>query len=148
MLEVGVFLPFVKVVCFDATFISVLPRRRRSSIGQRIVQSFSDLHSLNTSAKMFDFFLPPPPCLHLELFYYTKFPQPPLLCPLFHDPPSPSDADITSGRSLKAMSVSPSLPGEKGVCFKMSVARPAQGGERTNCFRQCFGRSHNSDPTI
>ena len=37
------------------------------------------------SVKLLDF-LPPPPCPHLELIYTTKFTQPPIPCPLFHDP--------------------------------------------------------------
>ena len=37
----------------------------------------------------------------VDLIYTIKFMQPPLLCPLFHDPPSPSDVDITSGSSLE-----------------------------------------------
>ena len=39
-------------------------------------------------------FLSPPPCAHLELIHAIKFTQSPLLCPLFHDPPPPSDVDI------------------------------------------------------
>ena len=40
------------------------------------------------SAKFSDF-LTPSPCLHLELISTIKFTQPPLLHPLFHDPPPP-----------------------------------------------------------
>ena len=35
----------------------------------------------------FSAFLTPPLCLHLELLYTIKFTQPPLLPPIFHDPP-------------------------------------------------------------
>ena len=36
--------------------------------------------------KIFGFFDPLPPYLHLELFYTKKFTEPPLLRPLFHEP--------------------------------------------------------------
>ena len=39
-----------------------------------------------------------PPCPHLDLIYTIKFTKPPVLCPLFHDPPS--DVDIIPGSSL------------------------------------------------
>ena len=51
------------------------------------------------SAKFLDF-CPLPPCPHLDLIYTINFNQPPLLRPLFHDPPPPSDADIIYGCSL------------------------------------------------
>ena len=48
-----------------------------------------------TFAELSDF-LPPPASPDLEQIYTTKFTQPPLLRPIFHDPPPPSDADIIS----------------------------------------------------
>ena len=50
-----------------------------------------------TSAKFWDFFDPLPPCPSI------KFTQPPFLCPLFHEPPLPSDAGIISGCSLPSL---------------------------------------------
>ena len=56
---------------------------------------------LMTSTKFSNFLCPSPSCPQMELIYTTKSTQSPLLCALFHDPPSPpSDADIISGCSL------------------------------------------------
>ena len=52
----------------------------------------------------FRIFLPLPP------FTPIKYTQPPILRPLFHDSPSPSDADIISGGPL--MSLEPFLADE------------------------------------
>ena len=41
-----------------------------------------------TSAEFSDFLTPSPPYLQVELICSIKFTQPPLLRPLFHDPPS------------------------------------------------------------
>ena len=45
--------------------------------------------SINDIRKNFVYFLPPPPCPHLELIYGIKFTQPTLPCPFFHDPLPP-----------------------------------------------------------
>ena len=50
--------------------------------------------------KIFRFFEPLLPCLHLDLICTIKFTLSPLLRPLFHDSPPPSDADIISRSSL------------------------------------------------
>ena len=55
---------------------------------------------INDICKILGFFDPLPPCPHLELIYTIQFTQPPLLCPLFYDPPPTSDAEIISGGSL------------------------------------------------
>ena len=62
------------------------------------------------SAKFSAFLTPSLLCPHLDLIYAMKFTQPPLLCPLFHDHPPPSNADIISGsspgfRSLQTVSI-------------------------------------------
>ena len=46
-------------------------------------------HPLMTSAKFSAFLTPFPPCPHLELICSIEFTQPPLLRPLFPDPPPP-----------------------------------------------------------
>ena len=53
-----------------------------------------------TSAKFLDFSTPYPLVCILNQIYITKPSQPPLLGPLFHDPPPPSDADIIFGHFL------------------------------------------------
>ena len=68
------------------------------SSGIRLYSSLSHVPSLNLIwvlpymipyPQNFRIFLPLPPCLHLELIFTIKFTQPPLLCPLFHDPLTP-----------------------------------------------------------
>ena len=84
-----------------------------------------------TSAKFWGF-LSPAPCAHLELIYTIEFMQPPLVHPLLHDPPPPSNADILFGRSLgwwmahlRAVPLEPKLDG--GTSMLSSLSPPASG---------------------
>ena len=43
-------------------------------------------YDVGKSFRSFDFDWPLPLCRHLDLIYTMKFMQPPLLCPLLHDP--------------------------------------------------------------
>ena len=52
---------------------------------------------MNDICKIFGFFHPLSPCPHLNQFCSMKFRQPPLVRPLFHDPPPRSNADIIFG---------------------------------------------------
>ena len=58
------------------------------------------------------------------MIYSIELMQPPLLRPIFHDPPPPSDADITSGGSLMALDVR--TDGAAGSSFSLaSIERRA-----------------------
>ena len=67
------------------------PRNQNHMRHHRTGASRYDVH------KMFVFFDPLPHCPHLEPICTIEFPQPPSLCPLFHDPPPPFNAVIISG---------------------------------------------------
>ena len=125
----------VSTVCFSGDVAESRPRHRRLLGGARVrrrlhlardplrpaelVREERDLRpellrlpqgaSINDNRKIFGFFDPLPTCLHLELIYAIKFTQPSLLRLLFHDTPSPSDADIISGGSLSGRHCAPSL---------------------------------------
>ena len=62
-----------------------LPRPRPSEGASRSSSEIRDLPDM-MSAKFSDFLTPSPHCPHLELICSIKFPQPPLLRPLFLDP--------------------------------------------------------------
>ena len=86
--------------------------------------------SINDISKYFGFFDPRPPCPLLELICRIDFTQRPLLHPLFHDPPSPSDADIISGSSLffPPRRGCVSVPGSAAVTTSpCSMLRPSAG---------------------
>ena len=68
-------------------FVTFSPERERERRGLPLMMS----------TKFSDLLTPSSPCLHSELIHTIKFMRPPLLHPLFHDTPSPSNVDIISG---------------------------------------------------
>ena len=73
-----------------------------------------------TSAKFSDFSTPVP-LARIWNCYPIKFTQSTLVDPLFHDPPPPSNADITSGGSL--MDLMPFSPWCRAHCVARSWVR-------------------------